>query len=377
VFFGQAKFATDSHVVIRSDNGEETELQYRKAVITTGARAAAPPIAGLSEVPYLTNESLFSLTTLPKTMGVIGSGPIGCEMAQAFARFGTRVFLFETQDRILTREDVDAAEVVKKSLIHDGVQLVLNANDMEVSQSDCEKIEVRVKQQGASEKFEVEKLLLAVGRAPNVENLGLEEVGVEYGRHGVQVNDFLQTTNRKIFAAGDVCSKYQFTHAADFMARIVIQNSLFAIGPLGRKKASDLLIPWATYSQPEVAHVGLYERDAKELGIEIDTYIQSFEDIDRAILEGNNEGFVKVHTRKGTDKIIGATIVSENAGDLISEITLAMKHGIGLSQISSTIHPYPTHAEAIRKIGDQFNKTKLTSFNRKILGFLRRLNVGN
>ena len=199
---------------------------------------------------------------------------------------------------------------------------------------------------------------MAVGRAPNVENLNLEAVGVEYDRKGVKVNDRMRTTNPRIYAAGDICSPYQFTHAADFMARIVIQNALFK----GRARSSSLVIPWCTYTSPEIAHVGLHENQAEEKGIEVDSFVQQFGDVDRAILEGNDEGFVKIHVKKGTDQIVGATIVARNAGDMISEITLAMTHGLGLKRIGSTIHPYPTQAEAIRKLGDQFNRTRLTPF---------------
>ena len=193
---------------------------------------------------------------------------------------------------------------------------------------------------------------------------------------GDKMHDHLQTSNANIFAAGDVCTKYQFTHVADFHARIVIQNALFAVGPFGKKKASDLVIPWATYTSPEVAHVGMYPKDAKEKGIEFDTYTQQLADIDRAILEGSDEGFVRIHTRKGSDQIVGATIVAENAGDLISEVTVAMTHGLGLGKLASSIHPYPTQAEAIRKLGDQFNKSRLTSTAKRLLGLLMRLNVG-
>jgi pyruvate/2-oxoglutarate dehydrogenase complex dihydrolipoamide dehydrogenase (E3) component len=200
---------------------------------------------------------------------------------------------------------------------------------------------------------------------------------VEYGKQGVQVDDHLRTTNPRIFAAGDVCSKYQFTHAADFMARVVIQNALFAVGPFGRKKVSELIIPWATYTSPEVAHVGLYEQDASDAGVEIDTYVQPLREVDRAILEGADEGFAKIVTKQGSDEILGATIVAANAGDLISEITLAMTRKIGLGKIAGVIHPYPTQAEAIRKLGDQYNRTRLTPTSAKLLGFLRRLNVGN
>lgn len=375
VFFGQGSFKSADTVAVTSSSGKVTELRYNKAVIASGARASAPPIDGLDSVKYLTNENLFSLTELPKRFGVVGSGPIGSEMAQTFARFGSAVFLFERSGHILSREDEDAAEVVQKRLVKDGVNLVLNAKDMKLS-PDGEQIKVQIEQDGLSKEILVDKLLVAVGRAPNVEQLGLDKVNVKFDKKGVHVNDHLQTTNPKIYAAGDVCSKYQFTHAADFQARAVIQNALFAVGPLGRKKASDLIIPWATYTAPEIAHVGMYPDDAREAGIEIDTYVQPLKDVDRAILESKDEGFVKVHVRKGTDKIVGATIVAENAGDLISEITVAMKNKIGLSGIGATIHPYPTQADAIRKLGDQLNKAKLNDFSKKVLRFLMWLNVG-
>jgi pyruvate/2-oxoglutarate dehydrogenase complex dihydrolipoamide dehydrogenase (E3) component len=190
----------------------------------------------------------------------------------------------------------------------------------------------------------------------------LDAVHVKHGDKGIIVNDWLQTTNPRIYAAGDVCSPYQFTHAADFMARIVIRNALFK----GRAKVSRLTIPWCTYTSPEIAHVGLYERQAKEQGIDTDTFVQRLDNIDRAILEGDDEGLIKVLAKKGTDKIVGATIVARNAGDLIAEITLAMTHGLGLAKIGRTIHPYPTQAEAIRKLGDQYNRTRLTPWVNKL-----------
>lgn len=335
-----------------------------------------PPIPGLDQVNYLTNENLFSLTELPRKFGIVGSGPIGSEMAQSFARFGSEVFLFERQDRILGREDADASAVVQRQLQQDGVQIMLDSQDMQISSADNDQIRVTITQNGETKDVILDQLLISTGRTPNTETLNLQAAGVATDRGGVQVNDHLQTSNKNVFAAGDVCSKYKFTHAADFMARIVIQNALFAVGPFGKKRASDLLIPWATYTAPGIAHVGMYEDEAKKAGIKVDTYTQHFSDIDRAILEGRDEGFVKIHTRRGTDKIIGATIVAEHAGDLISQITLAMKNKIGLSKIASVIHPYPTQAEAIRKLGDAFNKTRLTSTSQRVLNVLRRLNVG-
>jgi len=369
VFFGQARFKDSETVEV-----DGTPLKFKRAVIATGARAAAPPINGLDDVNYLTNETVFSLTELPKRFGIIGAGPIGTEMAQAFARLGSKVFLVESEHGVLTKEDRDAARIVQDAIERDGVELLCCGRNLQIKNEGG--IRLTVDSHDKSYDEPVDQLLVAVGRAPNVENLNLEAVGVTYGKKGVEVNDHLQTTNRNIFAAGDVCSKYQFTHAADFMARIVIQNALFAMGPLGRKKVSDLIIPWATYTSPEVAHVGLYEHDAADQGIEIDAYVQSLDEVDRAIVEGETRGFAKIVTKKGGDEIVGATIVAGNAGDLISEVTLAMNQKIGLGKIASVIHPYPTQAEVIRKLGDQYNRTRLTPTSKKMLDLLRRINVG-
>lgn len=358
VFLGDGRF-TSSHTVQVGDQ----ELRFRKAVIATGARASAPPIPGLDQVPYLTNESVFSLTELPRRLGVIGAGPIGCELAQAFANLGSEVLLVEVAHGILPLEDRDASEVVRASIQRDGVRLLCCAKELRL-RHEAGQIRMSVESHGQQYEEAVDQVLVSTGRVPNVNNLGLETVGVAFDpRAGVRVNDRLQTTNPNIYAAGDVCSKYKFTHAADFMARIVIQNALFQ----GRAKASALTIPWCTYTSPEIAHVGLNEQDARAQGIELDTYLQHFANIDRAILAGETEGFVKVQTKKGTDRILGATIVGPHAGDLISEITLAMTHGLGLQKLGSTIHPYPTHAEAIRKLGDQYQRTRLTPLIRVLL----------
>jgi len=212
----------------------------------------------------------------------------------------------------------------------------------------------------------VDEILAGAGRAPNVEGLNLEQAGVAYDtRSGVKVNDFLQTTNPAIYAAGDVCLAHKFTHTADATARIVIQNALFR----GRKKLSALTIPWCTYTDPEIAHVGLYERQAREKGMEVDTLTRRLSDVDRAITDGEGEGFVKVHVRKGTDRILGATIVARHAGEMISEITLAMVGRIGLKTLATVIHPYPTQAEAIKQVADAYNRTRLTPF---VIGVFRR-----
>ncbi|MDA1052378.1 MAG: mercuric reductase [Planctomycetota bacterium] len=352
VYFGQASFVDSSTVDV-----DGTRLKFKRAVIATGARAAAPPIPGLDTVEYLTNETLFSLTELPKRLGVIGAGPVGCEMAQSFAQLGSEVFLVEAEHGVLPREDRDAAGIVEKAIIRDGVKLLCCGKNLELKNDGGIRLTVESHGQGYDEP--VDQLLVSVGRTPNVENLNLEAVGVDYHKKGVTVNERMQTTNPRIYAAGDICSPYQFTHAADFMARIVIQNALFK----GRAKSTSLVIPWCTYTSPEIAHVGMYEHAPEPYNnVALDTYVQEFADVDRAILDGEDEGFVKVHVKKGTDEIVGATIVARHAGDMISEITLAMTHGLGLKKIGSTIHPYPTQAEAIRRVGDQFNRTRLTPF---------------
>ncbi|HSG71894.1 MAG TPA: mercuric reductase [Planctomycetaceae bacterium] len=351
LFFGQASFVDSSTIEV-----EGTQIPFKRAVIATGARASAPPIPGLNSSNYLTNETLFSLTELPRRLGIIGAGPIGCEMAQAFARFGSDVFLVEAESGILPREDRDAAEIVQHSLLRDGVHILCCGRELEIKNEAGLRLSVESSGQRSDEP--IDRLLVSVGRSPNVEHLNLAAVGVQFDKQGIKVDARMRTTNPMIYAAGDVCSPFQFTHAADFMARIVIQNALFR----GRKKSSSLLIPWCTYTAPELAHVGLYEAQAEKQGIPVETYVQKFDEVDRAILDGEEEGFVKVLVRRGTDRIVGATIVASHAGNMISELTLAMTNGMGLKAVANTIHPYPTQAEAIRKLGDQFNRTRLTPF---------------
>jgi pyruvate/2-oxoglutarate dehydrogenase complex dihydrolipoamide dehydrogenase (E3) component len=358
VYIGEARFTGPDTVAV----GGQT-LHFSKAVIATGGRAAEPPIPGLREAGYLTNETVFSLTELPRRLGVIGAGPIGCELAQTFARFGSEVHLVEAEHGILPREDRDAAGIVHESLRRDGVRLLCCGKELTVSQQADAK-HLKVESHGQHYDVPVDALLLAVGRTPNVEGLGLEAAGVAFDRNGVTVNDYLQTTNRRIYAAGDICSKYKFTHAADALARIVLRNALF----LGRGKASALTMPWCTYTDPEIAHVGLYEAEAKGMGLAVDTFTQPLASVDRAILDGETEGLVKVHVRKGTDRVIGATLVARHAGEMISELTLAMVGKLGLKTLAETIHPYPTQAEAIKKVGDAYNKTRLTAFVKKVFG---------
>ena len=368
MFLGHGHFIAPDCIQVN-----DAKLHFKKAVIATGARAVEPKIPGMEEAGYLTNETVFNLTEQPKRLAVIGGGPIGCELAQSFNRLGTKVALFHRHGHLLNKEDPDAAEIVQDSLIREGMQLVLNSKLVRVTATaDGKRIDYESNGRPAS--LVVDEILVGAGRAPNVQGLGLEEAGVDYDpRRGVIVDDKLVTSNPKIFAAGDICMNWKFTHAADAAARIVIKNALFAPFGLGRSKLSDLVMPWVTYTDPEVAHVGLYEREAREQGIDIDTIKIDFDDVDRALAEGDSEGFLKILHKRGSDEILGATIVAPHAGEMISEITTAIVHKIGLSKMSSVIHPYPTEAEAIKKAADAYRRTLLTPRSKTILGLLTKL----
>jgi pyruvate/2-oxoglutarate dehydrogenase complex dihydrolipoamide dehydrogenase (E3) component len=330
-------------------------------------------VPGLEDAGYLTNETVFSLTKRPARLGVIGGGPIGCELAQTFQRLGTQVTLLHRGAHLLNKEDADAAEIVQQAMLDDGVQLALKAHLRGVAKQGAAKVLQYTDAAGQACERVVDEILVAVGRTPNVEGLGLEAAGVAFdARTGVQVDDRLRTTNRRIFAAGDVCSRYQFTHAADFLARTVLANALF----MGRQKASALTIPWCTYTDPQIAHVGLTEHQATAEGMAIDTFTQPMAEVDRAVLDGETTGFAKVHVKKGTGTILGATVVARHAGDMIGVYTMAMTHGLGLGALAKIIQPYPTQAEAIRKTGDLYNRTRLTPLVKKLcttwLGWQRR-----
>ncbi len=351
VFLGAGRFTAPYLVEVGGKS-----LRYHRAVIATGARALRPTMPGLAEAGYLTNESVFALTELPRRLAVIGAGPIGCELAQAFARFGSKVTIIGNHPQVLPKEDREAADRVEAALRRDEIALTLGCQVTRVERRGADKI-LHLLCGGVPQELAVDEILVGAGRVPNVDGLNLEGVGVAFDKlTGVTVDDRLRTTNEHVYAAGDVCSRYKFTHAADAMARIVIQNALFK----GRAKASALTIPWCTYTDPEIAHVGLYEHEAKERGIAYRALTQELNRVDRAILDGEEEGFVKVLVHPKNDTILGATVVATHAGDLISEITVTMVGKLGLGTIAKTIHPYPTQGEAIKKVGDAFNRTRLT-----------------
>lgn len=367
VFLGNGEFVSDRALTV-----DDQTLTFKKAVIATGARAARPNIPGLEAAGYLTNETVFSLTECPRRLAVLGGGPIGCELAQAFRRLGSELTLIHRGHHILNKEDPDAAEVVQKVFVNEGIDLVLDAQLERVETSPTGKV-LHLLENGVPRKVEVDEILVGAGRAPNVEGLGLDAAGVAYTKRGVEINDYLQTSNPKIFAAGDICMDWKFTHAADAAARLVIKNTLFAPFGLGRSRLSSLIMPWATYTDPEIAHVGMDETEAQAKGMNVNTIKVSFNSVDRAIADGDEDGFVKILHPKGSDKILGATIVARHAGDLISEITTAMVGGLGLNSLSSTIHPYPTQAEGIKKAADAYRRTLLTPKTQTFLRLLSKL----
>ena len=367
VFLGSGRFVGENAIAVN-----DQQLHFKKAVIATGARAADPQITGLAEAGYLTNETVFSLTDRPKRLAVIGGGAIGCELAQAFHRLGCEVTLLRKNSHLLDREDADAAEIVQQKFISEGLNLVLGCAISKVEKTHSGKI-IHYQQNGIMNQIEVDEILVGAGRSPNVEGLNLESVGVKYDKQrGVVVNDYLQTTNPKIFAAGDICMNWKFTHAADAAARIVIKNTLFSPFGFGKSKLSDLVMPWVTYTDPEIAHVGMYAEEAQSQGLETDEIKIPFSSVDRAIYDGETEGFVKILHQRGSDRILGATIVARHAGEMISEITFAIATKQGLNALSSVIHSYPTQADAIKKAADAYRKKLLTPRTQSLLKFLTK-----
>jgi pyruvate/2-oxoglutarate dehydrogenase complex dihydrolipoamide dehydrogenase (E3) component len=365
VFLGEGRFRGPDALEVAGRT-----LRFRRAVIATGARPSAPPIPGLAETGYRTNETIFELTERPARLAVIGGGPIGCELAQAFQRLGVRVTLLEAGAHVLEREDADGAEIVREALARDGVDLAEGCRVERAERRGAERVLHVKRADGRAEALAVDEILVATGRAPNVEGLGLEAAGVAFdAQAGVHVDDRLRTSNRRIFAAGDVCMRWKFTHAADAAAKIVVQNALFG----GRRKLSALVMPWCTYTEPEIAHVGLYEREARERGIELDTYHTPMARVNRAATDGEEAGFVKIHVAKGGDRILGATVVGSHAGEIVLPLTLAIGQRIGLGAFGNVIYPYPTLAEGIRVTAGAYTRTRLTPLAKRLFGLWFRL----
>jgi pyruvate/2-oxoglutarate dehydrogenase complex dihydrolipoamide dehydrogenase (E3) component len=382
VFIGRGKFTSETSVEV---NGQT--LTFKRAAIATGGYPALISMDGLKELyqqatepkadtprpVIITNETIFNLTKAPKKLVVVGAGVIGAEIAQAMQRLGVPTSILGRSGRILNKEDPDMADVVKKQMQADGVDFRLDVTEYHkievtgtVLDNGYPEMKVIFQEKGCENPTEMicDAFLVAAGRRPNVTGMNLELAKVEYNdQKGLVVNDKLQTTNPRIYGVGDCSSEYKFTHAADFMARAVIRNALF----LGKEKMSSLLIPYATFTSPEIASVGLYESDLKEKGIEYRIIEKHFKNNDRAITDDATQGLVRFRVHAKSDKILGASIVGEGAGNMISEITLAMQSGTGLGSLAAVIHPYPTTAEAIRHCGDLYNKTRLTTTVKTLL----------
>ena len=358
VYFGEASFMGADAVLVDGNS-----LRFKRALIATGARPMVPSIPGLVAAGFLTYEGVFDLTDCPRRLLVIGGGPQGCELAQALCRLGSQVTIVQDEPMFLRQEERDAAQILSDVLARDGIGIHLNTRIVNVRVEGKAKL-VDLVRDDDKQTVTVDEILVAIGRVPNVDGMNLEAASVEYdGETGIRINDFLQTTNRRIYAAGDVCFEHKFTHIDDASARIVVQNALFC----GRKRLSALTIPWCTYTDPEIAHVGLYVRDALEKNIPVKTFTVPMHDVDRAITDGEEEGFVKIHVKEGTDKILGATVVARHAGEMINTISLAIGSGIGLRSLARVVQAYPTQVEAIKMAADAYNGTRLTPALKRLL----------
>lgn len=360
LFFGEARFTGPDSVDV-----DGMPLRFRKALIATGPRSLLPDIPGLAEAGFLTNETVFDLQVLPPSLMVVGGGPLGCELAQVFARFGSRTLISHSEPLFLPQEERDAAQMVSDALARDGVEIHLNSTVTQVRVEDGRKV-VQLVNDGNTAITRVDAILTGIGRLPAVQGLDLEAAGVAYdAQGGVRVDEFLCTSNPRIYAAGDVCLEHRFTNTAEASARIVVRNALL----LGHQRMSALTVPWCTYTDPEVAHVGLYVKEARQRRIPVKTFTVPMHDVDRAIADGEEEGFVKIHVREGGDQILGATIVARHAGEMINSISLAMVMGVGLRALADVVHAYPTQGAAIRLAADAYARTRLTAGR---LGRLRR-----
>lgn len=346
VYFGEARFASPHQLAVQT--GENTtRLEFKSAIIATGARPAVPPIPGLAEVGSFTNETIFSLEELPRRLIVLGAGPIGCELAQAFRRFGAEVTLIGRSPRLLPRDEPEATEVLRKQFEAEGICVLLESEAVLVTTSGQEKV-VTYQHAGMCRQVRGDAILTALGRRPALETLGLEHAGVAFNAKGVLVNDHLRTSASHIYAAGDVCSEWKFTHAAEAMARLAVRNALF----WGRQRMSSLVIPWCTYTDPEIAHVGIDHPTDSRRSSEIAVYTKELADTDRAVLDSDTAGYARLYVGRRSGRVLGATMVGQHAGDCIAEAVLAITTRQPVSALSGVIHPYPTVAEAWKRAAD-------------------------
>lgn len=346
---GTAHFVDGHTVAIRGADGNRQQVTGRFIMIATGASAFIPPIDGIDRVPVLTNEDLFDLEELPDRFAIVGGGPIGTEMAQAFSRLGSEVTVIDRADGILQNDDPELSGRLREILEDEGVRYVLNAQVQGVTASNGT-VAVAAEQDGSSVTVEADRLLLATGRTANVDGLNLDAAGIETSRRGITVDDRCRTNQKHIYAVGDVTGRYQFTHMSGHMAKVAVTN---AILKMPATIDSDH-VPWATYTEPELAHVGARESDLEESDVSHRTYRFPFSKLDRAITEGETEGLIKVHVKDLTGKILGASVLGAHAGELITSFAIAMRNGVTLRNIGDTIHPYPAWGEGVRRVADQW-----------------------
>ena len=345
LFFGNARFMEPSVLF-----AGEAPLSFKKAIVATGARPRPSDIPGLEEIGYLTSDSIFELTALPPRLGVIGGGPLGCELAQAFCRLGSRVTIIQNQPKFLPNAERDAADLLSRSMSRDGVETRLNTSVVGARMQGATKM-LDTLNDDAKCSIAVDEIVLSIGRTPSVEGLGLEAAGVEFDpARGIKVDDFMCTTNADVYAAGDVCDSHRFTHVAEATARLAVHNAFGGNTP----HQSRLTIPWCTYCDPEIAHIGMHLREAREQSISVKSFTIMMQDVDRAITDGLDEGFVKIYVREGTDQILGATIVASRASELINEMSVIMSAGIGMCQLATIMHTYPAQSDAIRMAAMSF-----------------------
>lgn len=352
VMKGEATLTSPWHVKVRTDEGEQT-ISTRSIIIASGARPLVPPFEGLEQVDYLTSDNLWNLRQLPQRLLVLGGGPIGCELAQAFQLLGSQVTLVEMGPRVLSNEDTDTSALLQKQLRDDGVDLRLNHRAEKFVVDESGQATLVTEHENETVELAFDRVLIALGRQANTQGFGLEELGVEVDKT-IQVNQLLQTNFPNIYACGDVAGPYQFTHVASHQAWYAAVNALF--DPFKTFRADYSVIPWVTYTTPEIANVGLTEQAAEQQGVEFEAVEYDISDMDRAIADQQDYGRIKVLTEPGKDKILGVNIVGAQAGELLAEYVLAMKQGIGLNKILGTIHSYPTMSEANKYVAGQWKQ---------------------
>ena len=351
LFFGGARFVAADAIEV-----DGVRLAFARAVVATGASSAVSPIPGLVEAGFYSSETIFDLEHLPARLVVIGGGPLGCELAQAFRRMGSAVTIVQDLPLFLDNEERDAAQLLSDAFARDGVEVRLNTEAVRVRVVDDKRL-VDLRSDDYENTVVADAILTGMGRLPNVQNLGLETAGIESDpQRGIIVDPFLRSSNPNVYAAGDVCLEHMFTHTAVTSARVVVRNALFG----GSERMDAMVVPWCTYTDPEIAHVGLHVREANRRGIAVKTFTVPMHEVARAVTDGEDVGFVKITVVEGSDRILGATIVARHAGEMINEISLAMVAGLGLRGLAKVIHSFPTQADAIRQAAQAYNRTRLT-----------------